>query len=294
VIDNRTTSHGLTEGAFDIEVSGVHRRYLVIQPNGIDAAGVPTIIDLHGSGSWPAEHAAVTDARTFAALGAVIVVPQAGIPFRLLAGWPEGWAWNVPGSPLPGESVARDEPDDMAFVEALIDRLISRHGADPRRIHLRGYSGGARLSSHLMAAMGRRFASVCCVGGIRFVAPDGALPRLLAVHGALDAINPYAGGAGPRWDEPVESVISQWASASQCVFPPQRRVLSGAARETRYVDGDGLATVRLITVADAAHSWPGTADRDHIAQFGAPGTFRASQASWDFLHEAEWDPTTTR
>lgn len=283
--------HVVIEGTYDIEAAGIRRRYLVFQPDGIDAGGVPTIIDLHGSGSWPAEHAVITDARTFAALGAVIVIPQAGIPFRLLAGWPEGWAWNVPGSPLPGEPEARDEPDDIAFVDALIARLISRHGADPRRVHLRGYSGGARLSSHLIAVMGRRFASVCCVGGVRFVPPRGRVPSLLAIHGALDAINPYAGGAGPRWDESVEAVVRQWASASRCVSPPQHCVLSAAASETRYAADDGFAAVRLITVADAAHSWPATTARDHVAQFGAPGTFNASQASWDFIHEVERRPT---
>jgi len=114
----------VTAGTYEIPVLGVNRRYLVIQPDGIEPATVPTIIDLHGSGLSPEEHVAVTDAQSFAALGAVIVVPQAGIPFRLLADWPEGWAWNVPGSPLPCESAARDEPDDMAFIDALITRLI--------------------------------------------------------------------------------------------------------------------------------------------------------------------------
>jgi hypothetical protein len=45
--------------------------------------------------------------------------------------------------------------------------------------------------------------------------------------------------------------------------------------------------VRLITVADVAHSWPGTAHVDHIAQFGASGSFNASQAHWDFVHEVD-------
>jgi hypothetical protein len=105
---------GLIAGIYEIRVLDMDRRYMVIQPGGIDPATVPTIIDLHGSGLSPEEHVAVTDARSFAALGAVMVIPQAGIPFRLLAEWPAGWAWNVPGSPLPGESAARDEPNDMA------------------------------------------------------------------------------------------------------------------------------------------------------------------------------------
>lgn len=285
--DRLRRSPGVAVETFEIQVLGVDRRYLVVQPSGLNAGTVPTIVDLHGSGSWPEEHVAITDARSFAALGAVVVVPQAGIPFRLLEQWPTGWAWNVPGSPLPGESIARGEPDDTAFIDALTTRLIEQHGVDPRRIHLRGFSGGARLSSHLIASTGNRLASVCCVGGVRFVPSPGELPPLLAIHGRLDTLNPYEGGGGSRWSGSVESTVRQWAAASGCAPTPQYRVIGDDVRETRYLDGMGFATVRLVTVADAAHSWPGTAHRDHIAQFGAPGTFCASQAHWDFVGDVE-------
>jgi polyhydroxybutyrate depolymerase len=278
----------VTSTTYECQVQGRVRRYLVIRLRGIDSATVPTIIDLHGSGSWPEEQVAVSAARSHAADGAVVVVPQAGIAFRLLAGWPAGWAWNVPGSPLPGESVARAEPDDLAFLDALITRLVEHHGVDPRRIHLRGFSGGARLASHLMAATPNRLTSVCCIGGVRYVEPSSReLPPLLAIHGGLDAFNPYEGGSGPRWSESVEQVVYRWAVASGCQATPQCRVLSGDVREVRYIDTRGFARVRLITVDDAAHSWPGTLHSDHIAQFGVSGTFSASQAHWDFVHDVE-------
>jgi polyhydroxybutyrate depolymerase len=281
-------AEGVISESFDIRVFGAVRRYLLIRPDGMDPATLPTVLDLHGSGSWPAEHAATTAARAFAALGAIVVIPQAGIRFRMLADWPAGWAWNVPGSPLPGETTPRDEPDDLGFIQALTDRLIDRHGVDPHRIHLRGFSGGARLASHLMARMTDQLASVCCVAGVRFVEPSaGWLPPLLAIHGWLDAVNPHAGGGGPRWSESVESVISQWAAAIGCGPTPRHRVVSGQIREARYVDAEGFAAVRLIAVADAEHSWPGTQHGDHIKQFGAPGSWDASQAHWHFVHEVE-------
>jgi polyhydroxybutyrate depolymerase len=264
---------------------------LVMNPTGIELATVPTIIDLHGSGSRPEEHVLVTGARSFAALGAVIVVPSAAIPFRLLAGWPAGWAWNVPGSALPGETVARDEPDDMAFIDALTTRLIDQHGADPGRVHLRGFSGGARLSSHLLAAMANRFASVCCVSGLRFVAGSGKPCPVLAIHGALDAINPYEGRGEARWSESVPSAVYQWAIASRCLPIPQYRIISEHVRETRYANNAGFASVRLITIADAAHSWPGTSATDHMAQFGPPGSFSASQSHWSYISEVDQQDT---
>ena len=139
-----------------------------------------------------------------------------------------------------------------------------------------------------MAAMANRLTSVCCVGGVRFVEPSsGKLPPLLAIHGGLDALNPYKGGSGPRWSESVETVVYQWAVASGCEPTPQYRIITDDVGEARYIDTIGFAAVRLITVADAAHSWPGTLHSDHIAQFGAPGSFNASQGHWDFVHEVD-------
>jgi polyhydroxybutyrate depolymerase len=216
------------------------------------------------------------------------VIPQAGIPFRMLADWPAGWAWNVPGSPLPGEMIPRDEPDDVAFIHALIARLVERHGVDPNRLHLRGFSGGARLASHLMARVTDQLASACCVAGVRFVEPSpGRLPPLLAIHGSLDAVNPYEGDGGARWFESVESVVAQWAHVFGCGPTPLRRAVSDQVREARYVDFAGFAAVRLITVADAEHSWPGTAHRDHVEQFGVSGSWDASQAHWEFVQDVE-------
>jgi polyhydroxybutyrate depolymerase len=170
---------------------------------------------------------------------------------------------------------------------ALTTRLVEQHGIDPRRIHLRGYSGGARLASHLTVAMADRLSSACCVGGIRFVPSSGALPPLLAIHGGLDTFNPYDGGSGPRWSESVESVVYQWAVASGCGPTPHYLTLSDDVRETRYIDTGAFAAVRLITVTKAAHSWPGTSHADHIAQFGTPGSLSASQAHWDFIRDVD-------
>jgi polyhydroxybutyrate depolymerase len=285
---NRTAADGVVSGTYEIEVQGFVRSYLLIRPRGIDPGTIPAIIDLHGSGSWPEEHVAITGARSSAVIGAVVVVPRAGIPFRFPAESPAGWAWNVPGSPLPGETIAREEPDDIAFLDALIIRLIDRHGVDPDRIHLRGFSGGARLSSHVMAKVPDRLRSTCCIAGVRFVEPSSSrLPPMLAVHGARDAVNPYQGGAGPRWSESVESAVRRWATAARCAPMPQCPNSVGDIREVRYADAAGFAAVRLVTVADAAHSWPGTAHRDHIAQFGPPGSFDAAQAHRDFVREVE-------
>jgi polyhydroxybutyrate depolymerase len=275
--------------AHDLAMPSGPRRYVLVQPTGHTTDSLPVVIDLHGSGSRPYEHIVITDARRFAAAGALVVVPEAAIAFRLLEGWPAGRAWNVPGTPLPGESIPRQEPDDVAFLGSLADRLIVQHGADPARIHVRGYSGGARLAAHAAVRMADRLASLCCVAGVRF--PGSALaqdlPPLLAIHGELDIINPYHGGAGPRWSEPVPEAVGRWALSAGCHPAPRVSAPTATVRELRYTRPDGSTPVRLTTIADAAHSWPGSVDSSHHAQFGAAGTFSASRAHWDFLREIE-------
>lgn len=275
----------------EFTTGGVVRRYSLIAPSDADLGALPVVVDLHGSGSNPHEHLEVTEAATSAARGALVVLPWAGIPFRLLEGWPAGWAWNVPGNPLPGETVVREEPDDVAFIGALIERLVQHHAVDAHRIHLRGYSGGARLCSHLLARIPGQLRSVCCVGGVRFVPPSSAaaLPPVLAVHGCKDTFNPYAGGSGPRWSESVESAVQQWAATMYCEPAPRMDAPADGVLEARYVDPAGLGAVRLISVVAAGHSWPGTQHVDHIAQFGDPGAFSASHAHWDFVQEVETD-----
>jgi polyhydroxybutyrate depolymerase len=264
------------------------RRYILLRPTGSDGRSMPVVVDLHGSGSWPEEHVAVTDARELAASGAVVVVPEAAIPFQFMAGSPRGLAWHVPGSPLPGESTPRAGPDDIEFVEALVDEFDDRRRVGQYGVHLRGYSGGARLAAHVAARIPDRLASVCCVAGVRHVDSAGRrLPPLLAIHGEMDTVNPFQGGSGSRWVESVPQAVGRWAAGAGAHPVPRARPLSDTVTELSYPADDGSRLVRLISIADADHSWPGTSDEEHRARFGAAGAFSASRAHRDFLREVE-------
>jgi polyhydroxybutyrate depolymerase len=232
---------------------------------------------------------AITDAQLLAASGTLVAVPEAAIVFRLLEGWPAGRAWNVPGAPLPGETGTRQEPDDVGFLRVLIDRLVSLHRADPARIHLRGYSGGARLAAHAAMSIPGRIASICCVAGVRFPGTSGTrgLPPLLAIHGERDIINPYLGGNGPRWTYSVPEAVRRWAMSTECEAAQLESSIDSTVREISYARPDGSHPVRLTVIAAGTHAWPGTRDRQHCAQFGAAGTFSASDAHWRFMREVE-------
>jgi polyhydroxybutyrate depolymerase len=266
------------------------REYVLVKPVTGGSRELPLIVELHGSGFDPADQLRVSRSARLAARGAVVALPRGKIRYSLMAGWPRGYAWNVPGSPLPGETEPRREPDDVRFIAELVAAVVSAPDSDlriaPDRVHVIGYSGGARLASHL-AAQVPGLASVACVAGVRH--PGNVTDNtvaIIAVHGADDPVNPYLGGAGSRWSTSVPESVSEWARASRCAMTPSIRAIADGVREVSYLPALGGAPVRLAIVANVGHAWPGTRDPDHLARFGAAGSFDVT----DYLGRLLLDP----
>ena len=273
----------------EVTAGGLSRSYLLMLPEAADGP-VPLIVNLHGSGLDPHDQLRVSGSHRFAARGAVVLAPGGTIPYRLMDGWPEGRAWNVPGAPLPYEQEVRDDtPDDVGFIAGLIGMLTSGGAGpgvriDPQAVHLVGYSAGARLACHVAAAV-PWLASVACVAGIRPPSDISASSiAVLAIHGRDDPLNPYEGGAGPRWNESVEDAVAAWARVSGCLPHPRSRTSKAGVVELRYDrDGQPGPPVRLITVPGVGHAWPGSRDALHLARFGPSGTFDATARLWRFF-----------
>ncbi len=228
-------------------------------------------VELHGSGMDAERQRAISrlDAR-LPAQGVAVLLPQAAIAFQLMAGLEAGFAWNVPGVPLPGTAdAAPDAPDDLAWIERLVGSVRTRLGREDVPLFLAGYSGGARLASHLLARGGVEWSGAGLVAGLRAVEGGRPPPPTLAFHGVDDPVNPYAGGRGPRWDEGVEAATHLYARAQGCDEAFQDEARPGARR--RSYRGPGGAALTLYTVAHAAHAWPGAADPHHLQAFGPAG-----------------------
>jgi polyhydroxybutyrate depolymerase len=271
-----------------VRTGGLSRSYLLVVPEAGDGP-VPLIVDLHGSGLDPYDQLRVSGSHRFAARGAVVLAPSGAIPYRLMDGWPEGRAWNVPGTLLPGQQELPDMPDDVGFIAGLIEMLTSGGAGpgvriDPQAVHLMGYSGGARLACQVAAAVSH-LASLGCVAGVR--PPSGISSSsiaVLAIHSRDDPRNPYDGGAGPRWDVSVEDAVAGWARVSGCLPRPRSRTCKADVVELRYdPDGQGGPPVRLVTVPGVGHTWPGSRDASHLSRFGPSGTFDATAHLWRFF-----------
>jgi polyhydroxybutyrate depolymerase len=126
---------GLPEGEATISAGGSNRTYLLRLPAGYTRERAwPLVLALHpnggaGIGYWDA----TSGARSIRALArdrAIVVLPLA----RPLGG---GWDWRG------------DLPADLAFFDALIDRLETQLCVDTKRIFSMGFSGGGSFSGVL-------------------------------------------------------------------------------------------------------------------------------------------------
>jgi polyhydroxybutyrate depolymerase len=185
-----------------------------------------------------------------------------------------GLTWND-GSIAGEEPGVLSGPDDVGFLDALIDRLVVAGVADPQAIHLVGISNGGMMAAHYACLRAGRLASVILFKatmpppGDRPCRPVRPLPVLLAA-GTEDPV--------VRWDgsvvlggivtlqrrRSIPDSFAFWREANGCTgeapaaWLPQRgppgapRVLVHQALGCR----DGVSTL-LYEVRGGGHRLPG-------------------------------------
>src|SRR5262245_18700560 len=138
-----------------VEVQGIARRADVHAPAA--SASRPLIIALHGL------RQPVTRLRED--LGLDAIADRDGF----VVAYPEGieQRWNY-GRQL----VAPIESDDVAFLRALIARLVGSHRVDARRVYLIGVSNGGLMAYRVACEMGAEFAAVAA-----FISPMSDLQQ---------------------------------------------------------------------------------------------------------------------
>ncbi|MEP9403993.1 alpha/beta hydrolase family esterase [Sphingomonas silueang] len=226
---------------------------------------VPLVLLLHGSGASGA--AMLADSRlanTADRHGFLIVAPDAGIPHD------RGHVWNIPGVPtVAGTVPGPDAPDDVAYVGAMIDRLVAAGCVDPARVYTTGLSGGGRMTSWLGCVATRRFAAIAPVVGLRAgnplasdptrpdpasCRPDAPLP-VVAFAGDADTTNPIRGGGAKYWSYTMHAAEMRWATLNGCTAAPTTRWVAPKVYEERYTGCRGGADVIGRITVDGGHSW---------------------------------------
>ncbi len=241
----------------EIDVNGEIREALVYLPDSAGpAASRPIVLDLHASGIAPETEARLTGMGDAAdSHGFLVVLPQARKPFPS-----GGTSWNIP--------YMGDGDEEVAFIESLLVRLDASYGIDRERVFVVGFSGGARLASHLACRIPEQIAAIGVVGGLRAPATDSENcagtdrpVRILAFHSEDDPVNPFRGDAHAApayWTHGVDDAFAWWSQRYECDSAETDMVGARIVRmsASRCIEG---AAVRLYLLAESGHTWPGSA-----------------------------------
>jgi polyhydroxybutyrate depolymerase len=238
-----------------IVVGGVTRTYRTYAPPNAQRK-LPLVLVLHGAGGDGGRVARTARFEQLAAKEGFIVV------------YPDGFEkhWNDLRG-IPEWTAQQRNIDDVGFFSALIDRFVSQHQADARRVFVTGISNGGLMSHRLGCELADKIAAIAPV--VRTLTnrlADGCKPaRPIAVQmffGTADKLVPFEGGIQKMGsaETPVLSArqtTEKWARLNRCAGPPSitRTTEPAGSREAYRGCRDGVEVVAYIREG-AGHRWP--------------------------------------
>ena len=241
-----------------LEVGGKERTYLVHAPPGYSGdKPVPLVVALH---YYPGSGEALRDM-----IGMDAKADENGF----LVAYPDGIGGGF------NALVCCGTEDDIAFLEALTQRLIANWRVDPDRVYATGISNGADMSFRAAVEATGVFAAIGAVsGGFGGALAEraGFKPKkpvsVLTIIGGLD-----------QYYETFQDGLTKWRDRLECapVKTPPSGTKTVKRSSARCADGSDL---EVYVVTDMVHAWPG-AQHGRLAAPDAP--IVATDIVWDFF-----------
>jgi polyhydroxybutyrate depolymerase len=271
-----------------LTVDGRERSYVIHVPKKYDPKKpTPVVLILHGAG---------TNARIMERLcGMNEKSEEAGF----LAVYPNGTGLGIfltfnSGGLSP--RIADRWPDDVKFIDKLLDDLQTVANVDKKRVYATGLSNGGMMCYRLAAELPQRIAAIAPVSGTLCL--DKPMPRrcvpLMHFHGTDDRIVPYKGPDNGTKKvlafKSVDETIAIWRKLNKCSGKPVEKKLGNKVDDgteilqKTYRPKKGGADVVLVVIKGAGHTWPGRPPR---VRFLGKSTKRisANDMIWEFFRQ---------
>ncbi|MGW5519962.1 extracellular catalytic domain type 1 short-chain-length polyhydroxyalkanoate depolymerase [Nocardia africana] len=274
-----------------VESSGLPRQYLIHEPSAPGPGRRPAVLIFHGGGGTAEYMAAST--------GFDAVADTAGFVAVYPVGYDKSWNDGRGADTAAGANAV----DDLAFVSAVIDRLVADTAVDPNRVYATGLSNGAMFTEYLGCRLSAKIAAIAPVAGplpaadAAGCAPTHPMP-VLEIHGTADPIVPYDGGVvrvtsgrhGPG-TSPVLSVDATqqlWRTNDGCgpvtTADLPNTANDGTAVHTATASCPGDARVAGYSIDNGGHTWPGGPQYLPAALVGKVSRqFDATTVIWRFF-----------
>lgn len=199
-------------------------------------------------------------------------------------------------------------PDDVAFLDALVDRYIDRGAVDPSAMFVTGASRGGLLTFVMAAESRHRFTAAATVittqlAGLAQAHPIERPIDFLMIAGTDDPLMPYDGGwgkiGGAQASGPVDARLLSVADTLALLH--RANGISGQPRRSTLGDANpndgcsnqverwarGSHRVELITVIGGGHVVPGGRQYLPVDAIGRACTdFHHADVTWQFFQSA--------
>ncbi|WP_238540940.1 PHB depolymerase family esterase [Herbaspirillum sp. YR522] len=224
---------------------------------------LPLIIALHGGGSNGSMLARATGlAEIGEAAGYMVVFPNGTGPAIDARTWNSGGCCGY---------AQLHKVDDVAFLRALIDKLVADGQVDRSRVFITGLSNGGMMAYRMAAEAPELFKAVAVVSAVLDTPPESIVKGVpvIHIHGSDDPFIPFLGGVGPReaTQTPRLSVartVEAWVKANGADPRPELTESADDAgdgtsvRRYTYHNKTDAQAVVLVEIKGGGHNWPGT------------------------------------
>jgi polyhydroxybutyrate depolymerase len=306
-----------------ITVYDVDRTYTVRLPRGYDPAQKhPVVILLHGMNQEAADMERLTRFDDLADKSSIIAVYPSALDGRWNVGVraPQqepirspmgrggrrgGFGFPSGGGGYPGGSQGQRRgeqqnqpalPDDIAFLNQMLDQMATKYSVDTARVYATGLSEGGFMAVKVGCSMAERIAAIAFVGAAMpktMVCLPSRPIAVVMINGTSDPVVPHGGGTEHNLQLPVVSVedsAKAWARINRCAEKPTQTKLAAHEKggmETKVETYDGCqqdAQVVSYSVKGGGNTWPGGEQYEVEKQVGKTSQdLNANETLWNFF-----------
>lgn len=169
--------------------------------------------------------------------------------------------WNVGF-----ETSYKNGTDDIGFINALLEKLLTEHRINKAQVYATGLSRGGFFCHRLAAELPEKFAAVASVGGplpdsVAYFHKNSLPVGVMIVHGTDDEIVKYEGkksayqsavGTYDYWKKHNGLVAAKESTRTMDKVPGDSTMI--IIKELSVKD----VSVSLVTIEAGGHTWPGS------------------------------------